>query len=741
MSSELSARKQEELPEESPKRPVPAAGEVRAELVKVQNSDPFVRSQRIKDLLEFLVESVLAGNQKYLKESLIGVEVFGRSPDYDSKQDPVVRVEMRRLRSKLSEYYLHEGKLDEVVIWLEKGIYVPSLSRRGVDISVVAPPVTLVVAAPDPPGIPVAPNQPARRFHVFRWVAIASAVLLCAGVLAIFLGLPPKSPPSLRLVPLTGNAGLEMSPAFSPDGKLAAYSWEANRRNFDIYVKPITGGAPHRLTDSAAHDINPAWSPDGRQIAFLRVFPAKTEVLVIPSTSGIEKVICNLPVSVSRWHPEEPENNGAGGPVWSPDGSYLLVAGSLRTDSAIGILKIDLVGKQASLVTPPPGTIDTSPKISPSGDWIAFTRNWGANSFDLFVMPSHGGAPMRLTSDGRDIQGLTWLDNHHIIYSSNRAGRFRLWQIDRSGGESMPVFVAGSQPQWPAISRDGHWLAYVEAMNAASIWRLPLGASRPSAPPEPVLSSAGQDYNPAYSPDGKKVAFISDRSGSVQIWTSDADGANVAQLTNFQGSTLGSLHWSPDSRRLVFDGGAGGYSAIWLIDVDGSNLHRLNNSTGGQYLPSWSRDGHWIYFCSTGKGGGLWKQNPDSGQSVELTKTTFFDATESADGRTVYVQLPRRGTWWFPAAGGTPAPVPELEAVDAGRYWDLAGDTIYFVRQEKRRHELESFNLTTRKFQKLAIIPAELMVGTPGLSVDPARNSLLFVQKDQHRSSVMLQER
>lgn len=99
--------------------------EVRAELDKIQNSDPFVRSQRIRRLLEFLVESTLAGKKEELKESLIGVEVFDRSPDYDCKQDPVVRVEMRRLRSKLSEYYLHEGKSDEVRIWLEKGSYAP----------------------------------------------------------------------------------------------------------------------------------------------------------------------------------------------------------------------------------------------------------------------------------------------------------------------------------------------------------------------------------------------------------------------------------------------------------------------------------------------------------------------------------------------------------------------------------------------------------------------------------------
>jgi len=533
-----------------------------------------------------------------------------------------------------------------------------------------------------------------------------------------------------------------MSPSFSPDNKQVAYAWDGNRRNFDIYIKPLAGAAPRRLTDNAAHDIDPAWSPDGSQIALLRVSPDKTEVLILPSTGGVEKVIANLAASPSRWHPEEPENNGAAGPVWSPNGSYLLVAASFGNDPLIRILKIYLDGKEEALTTPGAGAIDTTPRISPSGDFIAFTRNWSADSFDLYVMSSRGGNPVRLTSDRSYIQGLAWLDDHNLTYSSNRVGNLRLWQISRSGGDSSPVSVGGAQPQWPAVSRDGRQLAFVEPVSEASIWRLPLNRKEPSSEAEPFISSAGQDHSPAYSSDGKKLAFVSDRSGTSQIWTADSDGSNQTQLTNFKTSSLGSPKWSANGRRIVFDGATTGQPAIWLIDADGNNLHRLNSSTEGQYLPSWSRDGHWVYFCSIGNtDSGLWKQDPDSGQAMELTKQTFFDAVESSDGRTLYVQRPRGGTWQLPSTGGIPQPVPELAAIDSGRYWTMLGDTIYFVRQDKRPHQLESFNLASRKFQKLATIAAPLLVGTPGLSISPKDDSILFVQRDHRRSSIMLQER
>jgi Tol biopolymer transport system component len=754
MSNELFTQQQSKPLEDSSRSNPPNTGEVRAELTKILNSDPFVRSQRIKRLLEFLVESVLAGHQDHLKETLVGIEVFDREPGYDSKQDPVVRVEMRRLRSKLSEYYLDEGKNDDVLIWLDKGSYQPALSWRAKYLSVPAvleaassTPELVIPAVTTVPETSVSPKErqrPGERKGHLPYLLLfigASALLLAAAVLGVYFATRSKPPRELRVFPLAGNAGLETGPAFSPDSKQVAYSWDGNRRNFDIYVKSLEGGPVRRLTDNAAHDIDPAWSPDGREIAFLRVSEEKIEVVIIPSTSGVERVLGNLVTAVTHWQPEEPENNGAVGPVWSPDGTYLVVAGS--KGSVAGLLKISMDGRQESLTSPPSGINDSTPRISTSGASTAFKRVWGAASSDLYVMPSRGGQPRRLTYTSRDIDGLVWLDDRNIIYSSNHAGNFRLWQIPSSGGNPRPVFVEGAQPQWPAISRDGRWMAFVEPAIYASIWRLRLPDPQEQVTQaEPFISSAGQDYSPTYSPDSKKIAFVSDRSGTPQIWISDSDGAGAAQVTNFKGSSLGSPQWSPDSRRLVFDGVLDSQSAIWLIDADGSDLRRLNNSKVREYLPTWSRDGRWVYFSTLRDGRDhLWKQNPDSGQSVELSNESFYDTRESPDRKTLYVQRFQGGIWRLPAEGGAATPIPELAGMKPARYWTLAEDTIYFVRQGEQIHTLESFNLVTRKFQKLAVIPAQLMIGTRGLTVSRRRDSILFVQRDQRRSSIMLQER
>src|SRR5713226_185271 len=92
----------------------------RRQLERVLESPGFARNERLSRFLRFLVERRLEGRDDELKESVIGVEVFGRRPDYDPRRDAIVRTEAGRLRARLNEYYLREGKDDSLVIELPK---------------------------------------------------------------------------------------------------------------------------------------------------------------------------------------------------------------------------------------------------------------------------------------------------------------------------------------------------------------------------------------------------------------------------------------------------------------------------------------------------------------------------------------------------------------------------------------------------------------------------------------------
>jgi hypothetical protein len=104
---------------------------VRDEVERVLSSAYFARSERVSKLLRFLVERQLEGRESELKESVIGVEVFGRRPGYDPKLDSTVRTEAVHLRARLGKYYSSEGTQDPLVIELPKGGYVPRFRQSG----------------------------------------------------------------------------------------------------------------------------------------------------------------------------------------------------------------------------------------------------------------------------------------------------------------------------------------------------------------------------------------------------------------------------------------------------------------------------------------------------------------------------------------------------------------------------------------------------------------------------------
>src|SRR5690348_15691527 len=102
---------------------------VRRQLERVLESELFTRADQLSRFLRFIVERHLDGRNEELKESVIGVEVFGRKPDYNPKCDPIVRTEARLLRARLGEYYSNGGKSDPLVIELPKGGYVPIVAE------------------------------------------------------------------------------------------------------------------------------------------------------------------------------------------------------------------------------------------------------------------------------------------------------------------------------------------------------------------------------------------------------------------------------------------------------------------------------------------------------------------------------------------------------------------------------------------------------------------------------------
>ncbi len=593
-----------------------------------------------------------------------------------------------------------------------------------------------------PPAAPAIPDSGSHAVQVpmvqhnrrSLWMAgVPLLVLLGAiGLWAYYRRTVEKPLPSMEVVPLVGLRGFQVTPAFSPDGNQVAFRDSDGAHNTGIYTTLVGGGKSLRLTSDPG-DCCPAWSPDGRQVAFIRYADKTASIVVIPALGGAERHVYRGP------------NPMGSGLAWSPDGKFLAFPEARAADqprSWISLLSwADYSTRPVTL--PPGGSLDHEPAFSPDGSQLAFVRSTVAGvSNDLYVTSASGGEARRLTFDHRPVIGPpTWTaDGREVVFSSTRGGPASLWRVSASGGEPRPVAGAMGEAGWPSIPPIGNQLVYEQVVAKLNIWRLELKDQKHSQrPPAVLISEKGDKMRPELSPDGKQIAFESNRLGFWDIWTCASDGSSCDQATSLHG-TAGRARWSPNGRYIAFEFHPGEQSEIYVVEVPGGVPRLLPTIPGSDNLsPSWSRDGQWIYFAS--KRGSepfqIWKISVHGGAPVKLTRNSGISPVESPDGRFLYYsKYEAGGVWRMPVQGGEETQV--LEEVRGGGWpnWALTAGGIYFLRFDKSPHSSIQF----LDFASNKIIPICTLEKEPGWGLSLAHDgkSIVYVQNEFAESNLIL---
>lgn len=390
------------------------------------------------------------------------------------------------------------------------------------------------------------------------WKTIAGAVAVAALLVAFLVWWSRPASPSLPRADepvaagplaidprwITSSPGFELGPTLNPDGSMVAYmAVPEGQRNVAIMVQTTTPTAPRQLTrpTGGADDLGPAWSPDGRTIAFLRVVPeASCTVILVPASGGSERVVGGCD---ERHVPTFD---------WTPDGRGLVFGGHGAAHDRSGLFVLDLdSGEERALeYGASPEHHDFAPRYSPDGRWIVFIRN--APVGDFWRIPATGGPAERLTRLNAQILGWDWSPTGRaLVYSSHDEGGSRLYRLDLETRARVDLGIVDAEE--PDVAPRAPAIAFVHRATRYSLYRFDLDAAQPVG--ERLFASSGRDRLAALAPDGRQLAFASDRSGRYRLWWSDLSRPGLPVL--LEGVEPGARHlpsWSADSRRLLLVG-------------------------------------------------------------------------------------------------------------------------------------------------------------------------------------------
>ena len=294
-------------------------------------------------------------------------------------------------------------------------------------------------------------------------------------------------------------------------------------------------------------------------------------------------------------------------------------------------------------------------------------------------------------------------------------------------------------PSWdPTISRSGYRFAYERLLRSLSIWQMSLAGSSSKRPYLLVSSTSDTDQGPGpqFSPDGKRLAFMSDRNGTMEIWVGNRDGSNTFQLTAVGGA--GTPRWSPDSQAVVFDVTTPNGSKIVSMSLHGTGPQILTPDDAHSVCPSWSHDGKWIYFASPRSGDWqVWKVPAQGGSPVQITRHIGHAPLESLDGKYIYYSKTPNAEpeiWRVPANGGEEVVMP-LVRPGTWASWQVVEKGILFVGPALGHQAVVSFYDAAKSRTTILTV----LNKTPfWLGATPDGKTIAFDQPGQEQSQAML---
>jgi TolB protein len=410
---------------------------------------------------------------------------------------------------------------------------------------------------------------------------------------------------------ITSDPGLELDPVLSPDGLTLAYSAGPPGQT-TIRLRQLADGRTTVLTEGErpANQRWPQWSADGTLIVFqagraqlpLEAWDNASSLYVVPARGGVARPLV-----------ESTAPRRAFSPAWFPNRPEIVFAAS------DGIYALAAAGSEAPRRLMPGSRIH-SPRWSPDRRWLAYVEDavsftFGEENFGdvsgsrLIVHPAGSAAAFALTDGNSLVTNPVWLaDNRTLLFIQANHGRRDVFQlrVNPSGitGDDPDRLTSGTNAHTISLSADGKLLAYSSYTPGANIWSIPIPAAGVSSVADATQLTFGNEMigKLAISPDGRWLAFDSDREGQADVWKMPIGGGPAERVTRGPEDEFVN-GWSPDGRELVIHATHNGQRDVLVVSADGARREPVATTPLQEHHAAWGADGNSIIFDAPPKAG------------------------------------------------------------------------------------------------------------------------------------------
>lgn len=469
------------------------------------------------------------------------------------------------------------------------------------------------------------------------FIMLVTTLIVAATVYFLFVNrvTPNQTAPPKNFIytQLTSQSGEELFPNLSPDGKSLLYSGRAGEK-FDIFLQRIDGSDTANLTANSKSDNKQAvFSPDGLRIAFRSDRDGGGIFIMDADGKNVRRI-----------------SDGGFYPNWSPDAKeivsckYDFVQPGERPDMPSELWRINVeTGDRQTVIKQDA----VQPNWSPNGKWIAF---WGLRGVqrDIWITSANGGAePISITDDAANDWNPIWSpDGKYLYFASDRNGSMNFWRVaidEDSGkvsGNPEAVTVPSSYSQFFSFGRQGNFV-FAQSSIDLNLWRADFDSVNETVNKIiQITTDTRIKTDPSISPDEKSMVFASVGSQNEDIYLANSDGGNIRLLTNTAYKERLPV-WSPDGQKIAFlSNESGKVFEGWIMNPDGSSLRKITtDTTPSAIIPVWSPDGKSLLFSVTKTFPLIFDPDKNSDQQTptplpaEKGKISFMATSWSTDGR------------------------------------------------------------------------------------------------------------